>query len=47
VCCCKDRLVAREVARRLQAYEGYESIKDKVSVQVLCELGLLKELFGK
>jgi hypothetical protein len=47
VCCCKDRLVAKEVLRRLQAHRRYEKIKDKVEVKVLTELELVKELFGK
>ncbi len=43
-CCCKDNTMAEEVRRRLQAYEDYANIKDRVEVRVLTELQLVKEM---
>ena len=43
-CCCKDGTVAEEVKRRLQVYEGYGNIKDRVEVRILTELQLVKQM---
>ena len=47
VCCCKDKMVAKEVQRRLKEHKRYASIKDLVEVKVLTELQLVKEMCGK
>ncbi len=44
---CKDGLVVEEVRRRLQVYEGYREIRDKVEVRILTELQLVEEMQRK
>ncbi len=42
--CCKSSLVKREAIRRLEQYNDYESIKDRVSVRLLTDFEFVKEI---